>query len=275
VSGGTAIGMVSESLQDLLLGEWSLEPEPIVTILRPDETADDRRVNLFLYRVTENAFLKNRDWQPEHGSPDTLVPPPLSLNLSYLVTAYAPNDPHTGNATAQELLGEAMRVVHENPVVPDEYLAAGLKDAVEQLRIVHVPLPLEELSRIWGSFSPFRVSASYEVSVVEIESKDRATLAKRVRTVGAPTVSAPYAPPVVTAMAPDRGPAGTPLAFTGEHLAGWKAAVRVSGKPIVSGVELTGDSFPAQLPAKIEQGLHEVRVDVSGLFRRAFFFEVT
>jgi hypothetical protein len=166
MSAGTAIGMVSESLQDLLVGEWSLQPPLTVTILSPDEQASDRRVNLFLYKVAENPFLKNRDWQPQSGHPETLVPPPLSLNLSYLLTAYSRNDPSTGNATAQEMLGEAMRVLHDNPVMPGEFLAPGLRDAVEELRIVNVPLQLEEVTRVWGNFSPYRTSACYEVSVV-------------------------------------------------------------------------------------------------------------
>jgi uncharacterized protein DUF4255 len=274
VSAGTAIGMVSESLQDLLVGEWTLRPDLTVTILGPDETAGDRRVNLFLYKVAENPFLRNRDWELQPGSPDTVMPPPLSLNLSYLLTAYAPNDPSTGNATAQEMLGEAMRVLHENPVVPDEYLAPGLRDALEELRIVHVPLGLEELSRIWGTFSPYRTSACYEVSVVQLDAQNGKPLPKRVRTVGLPDVQAPHAPPVVTEMTPAGGPPGTTLAFSGEHLAGRQVAVRVGGQSIATEAEPGDGGFRARVPASVERGLHEVRVDVAGLFRRVFLFEV-
>lgn len=267
--------MVSESLQELLVGEWSLQPPPSVTILAPDEPAGDPRVNLFFYRVAENAFLKNRDWQLKPGSSDKLVAPPLALNLSYLLTAYAPNDVHTGNATAHEMLGEAMRVLHEHPVVPDEYLTAGLRGAVEELRVVHVPLQLEELRGIWGTFSPFRPSACYEISVVEIDSINGRPLPKRVRTVGVPDVTAPYEPPLVTGMSPQSGAAGVSVEFSGEHLAGWRAAVRVGGTQVASDVALSGDEFAVRLPATLERGLHEVRVDVSGLFRRFFLFEVT
>src|SRR5215831_20323693 len=106
MSGGTAIGMVSESLRDMLAGEMTLTPPVTITILSPDEPGSDRRVNLFLYKVDENPFLKNLDWQVRLGNANRLVPAPLSLNLAYILTAYAPSDPLTGNTTAHELLGE-------------------------------------------------------------------------------------------------------------------------------------------------------------------------
>jgi hypothetical protein len=278
MSAATAIGMVSESLREMLVGEMTLAPAVNVTILSPDEPGGDRRVNLFLYKIMENPFLRNLDWEVKPGSPNQLVPPPLSLNLSYLVTAYAPNDAQTGNATAHEILGEAMRVFYENPIVPDDYLVAGLDDAREHVRVVQNTLDLEELSRVWSTFTqPFRLSVLYEVSVVQIDmlsDRERA-MANRVRTIGVPDVQAPFHPPTVETMTPISGPAGTVVTFQGQHLTGWRAYLRVTGITVLNGAELTGDSFTATIPATLTPGFHELRVDVSGLFRRVFFFEVT
>lgn len=47
MSASTAIGMVSESLRNLLVGEMTLSPPVNVTILAPDESGGDRRINLF------------------------------------------------------------------------------------------------------------------------------------------------------------------------------------------------------------------------------------
>ena len=69
MSASTAIGMVSESLRNLLVEEMTLTPPVAVTILAPDETGGDRRINLFLYRMLENATLKNLDWQVKRGNP--------------------------------------------------------------------------------------------------------------------------------------------------------------------------------------------------------------
>jgi hypothetical protein len=278
MSAGTAIGMVSESLRDMLAGEMALTPPVNITILGPDEPAGDRRINLFLYKVAENPFLKNQDWQVRPGSPGRLAPPPLSLNLSYLLTAYAPNDALAGNATSHAMLGEAMRVLHENPVVPHDYLVTGLEAAREEIRIMSAPLDLEDMSRIWSTFSqPYRTSSPYVVSVVQLDAlpESERDLPQRVRTVGVPDVLAPFAPPVVTTMTPTTAPAGTPVTFTGEHLAGWRADVRVTGGVVVQGLELTGDSFTATIPTAAEPGFHPVKVAISGLFRRMFFVEVT
>ena len=135
MSASTAIGMVSASLRNLLVGEMRLTPAVDVTVLAPDETSAARRVNVFLYKITDNPFLKNQDWTVRPGNPPSLVDAALALNLFYLLTPYAPNDAVTGNANAHQLLGEAMRVLHENSVVPVRYLEPGLVSAREGLQI--------------------------------------------------------------------------------------------------------------------------------------------
>ncbi|MGH9894084.1 MAG: DUF4255 domain-containing protein, partial [bacterium] len=182
-----AIGMVSESLRNLLVGKMALTPSVAVTILAPDETGGDRRINLFLYRILENATLKNLDWQVQRGNPSLIVSPPLSLNLHYLMTPYAQNDPLTGNATAHEILGEAMRVFHEHAVVPQDVLMPGLRNAREEIKIMLNPLDPDELDEVWSTFShPFRLSVMYEVSVVQLELLSERPMSKRVQRTGVP-----------------------------------------------------------------------------------------
>ncbi len=274
----TAVGMVSESLRNLLVGGMFVKPAVPVTILAPDESGGDRRINLFLYKVHENAALKNMDWQVKRGEPDRLVPPPLSLNLFYLMTAYAPNDPQTGNSTAHEIFGDAMRVFYENAIVPQGYLVEGLKDARERVRIMLNSLDLEELSKVWSTFTqPFRLSVLYEVSVVQLDmlSESERAMAKRVRQIGVPEVSAPFSPPVVENIEPVSGRVAAVITFHGTNLSGWKAYVTMIGRLILDGKELTENKFEVAVPNDLPPGFHEIRVDISHLFRRTFFFEVT
>ncbi|GIH14152.1 DUF4255 domain-containing protein [Rugosimonospora africana] len=278
MSASTAIGMVGASLRSMLIGEMHLSPAVDVTILAPDEQGSGRRVNLFLYKLVENPFLKNQDWTVKPGNPNQLVAAPLSLSLFYLLTPYAPNDPQTGNATAHQILGEAMRVLYENAVIPPSYLDPGLAGARESLQVASTALDPEELRGIWTTFSqPFRLSVMYQVSTVQLDrsAAGQRPMPKRVRQVGVPDVRAPLDPPSVTDMSPASGPAGTVLTFTGVNLAGWHAGATFSNQTLLAGLPLAGDTFTATLPGGLLPGFYDVRVDVSGLFRRTFLFEIT
>ncbi|SCY82303.1 DUF4255 domain-containing protein [Desulfoluna spongiiphila] len=278
MSRSTAIGMVSESLRNLLLGEMSLTPEVGVTLLAPDEPGSDRRVNLFLYRVEESPSLKNLDWQPRPDDPSRLVPPPLSLHLFYLMTPRALTDPQTGNVHAHKILGEAMQVLHANPVVPATYLSEGLEKAREELTIRQVPVDLESMGSIWSTFAqPYRLSVAYEVSVVQIDmpATQERPMGKRVLRVGVPEVKAPFHPPEVTGITPMAAPAGTVVTVTGRHLAGWRAYISVMRRTIESGAPLSSDAFPVTIPADLAPGFYEMRIDISHLNRKTLFFEVT
>lgn len=278
MSASTAIGMVSTSLRNLLRGEMNRDLVEKVTILAPDEPGDNPRINLFLYKIEENPFLKNQDWGLKPGDSSKLVPPPLSLYLYYLMTPHANNDQETGNTTAHAILGEAMRVFYENPVIPENYLVDELQNSREQLRIVNNTMDPEELSRIWGTFGePYRLSVLYQVSTVQLDmsSSEERSLPKRVRKIGVPDVQAPFKPPVVLDMLPGSGVAGSSVSFTGQNLAGWNATVTVGDKPALQTQPLTGDTFAASIPADLQPGFYEIRVDISSLFRRLFLFEVT
>lgn len=278
MSSSTAIGRVSESLRNLLLGEMDLTPQVPVTVLAPDELGGERRINLFLYRLRDNPQLSHGDWQVKSGSSGQLVPPPLSLSLYYLMTPYALNDVSLGNAAAHEILGEAMRVFAEFPVVPEPYLAGDLAASREEIKIYQNGLDMEELSQVWSTFSqPFRLSVLYEVSVVQLDlsAASERTLAPRVRRIGTPEVAAAYLPPVVERIEPGAGPAGTTVTFHGRHLEGRRAWVRLLRQEIAAALEVAGDSFQVTLPGGLQAGFYDLRVDVSNLFRRSFLFEVT
>ena len=282
MSSSTAIGRVGESLKELLEGEITVIDNVNVTLLAPDENASggSQRINLFLYKVQENMFLRNQDWQMKRNETAVLSPTPLSLNLFYLMTPYANSDSQTGNITAHEILGDAMRVFHENPVfdVEGDYLAEDLVTANEQVKITTSQLDLDELSKIWSTFSePFRLSVPYEVSVIQIDqaADKEKTMPQRVSEIGVPDIRAPYQPPVVHTMIPQNGIAGSTITFSGKYLQGWRAYVSIGRRIIVSGQEITGDSFDIDIPADLAAGFHKIRVDVSRLFRMTFIFEVT
>ncbi len=186
----TAIRGVTLSLKTLLDDRINASPDGFglsatITISRPDVTqsVQGNRLNLYLYEVLENHCLANQE-DPRVGTTRDYGKPPLSLNLRYLLTAYATAD--TDETEAHRVLGAAMRVLHENAILlpsllqtpvapppppPPPILDTSLLDALEHIRISLLPLTSDELSKIWtGAKESMRLSVAYEVTVVQIES---------------------------------------------------------------------------------------------------------
>jgi hypothetical protein len=273
MSTSDAIGLVGLSLKKFLQDHTTLE----VTLLDPDKADDDKKINLFLYKIAENPAFRNQEWQVSRDDPDLLVPPPISVNLYYILTAYSPTDGESGNTGAHKMFGEAIKAFHEHPVLPEEFIEDDLKGAVEQIKIMLCSPDMDELTKVWGTFSkPFRLSAVYEVSVVQLDmGRDQAKpMPPRVRRTGVPRVTAGYTPPVVTAITPASASPGDSVAFQGENLAGWYAYVTILDYGYRTADPLTGNQFTYTLPADIPLGFFEIQVDISHLFRRTFLLEI-
>jgi hypothetical protein len=193
----TAIAGVSYTIRDLLKDR--MEGAVDVTFAPPDKQITDKsgkRLNLYLYLVTENGFLKNQEI-PGHGNPGAFGRPPLSLNLYFLMTAYGANETEdSADFEAQQVLGDAMRVLHDFSIVTDSLeitrasvgtvgsplLNKPLIGEFEHLRITLQPLSLEDITKIWTAMpqASFRRSVAYEVSVVQIESQAKRRFPKLV-----------------------------------------------------------------------------------------------
>jgi hypothetical protein len=266
------IGLISESLRKLLEAEM---PSTKVTLLSPADTSPHRtRINLFLYRVTPNAFLNNRDWFSKPGAPSQLLHPPIAVNLYYLLTAYAPLHDETGLADAHGLMAEAMRALHEHAIIPQASLENGLKQG--EVKVTLHATDVEELSKIWTALNKeYRVSAVYEVAYAEIAARRERQLPPRVEVVDLDVVATSQRP-VVLGMQPRAGAIGTVLQFTGEDLRGWKATVRIGREFALQEQPPASDvAFSAPVPAGLAPGVYEVVADVGGLTQFRGTFEVT
>jgi hypothetical protein len=153
-----------------------------ITTLPPDQARPDNlrnRVNLYLYHTEYDPAWRNTDL-PRRGRPGEVLPPVLPLNLHYLVTVYAEND---NELIGQVLLGTAMRVLHDHPVLSRSEIETALAEAeldaqVERVRVTALPFKIEDLTAIWSGFqSEYRLSAGYKVGVLLIESSQAARAA--------------------------------------------------------------------------------------------------
>ena len=168
MSSSSVISDVTQTLEALLVDGQLPKSSFEVSLKSPaDEKVSPSmkpKVNLFLFRVSENPFAKNQDWQPV--TPDTLRRPPLALNLSYVLTPYAED-----KLDEQRVFGEALRVLYENSVVPAAALRGGLENTAEELKVDLCHLSMEQQTQVWNALGqPYRLSACYEVRMVLIDS---------------------------------------------------------------------------------------------------------
>jgi Pvc16 N-terminal domain len=165
-----------------------------VSVSAPDRVvpvtgAETSQINLFLYLVTPNAGWRNEGLPSRDLSGRTrLTNSPLALDLHYLLSVYSGGDLH-----AEILLGYAMQLLHETPVLTREAIrtalspapdvgvtlpsalralaASGLEDQVEMIKLTPQYLNTEEMSKLWTAMQThFRPTAAYTASVVLIEA---------------------------------------------------------------------------------------------------------
>jgi hypothetical protein len=166
--------MQSDStISKIIIGEKQISFEPPFKLLE-DSNPKENCLSLYLYRVVENGEMKNRPLEPKDNNLHRY--PPLSLNLSYLVT------PLTNSAeNDHKLLGKTMQIFYDNAIVKGSPLDPILQSAAEELRVILNPISMEDITKLWSAFSrPYRLSISYEIKVIYIDS-ERETEAERVR----------------------------------------------------------------------------------------------
>src|SRR6185312_11414113 len=107
-----------------------------------------------------------------------------------ILTAYHIESADLVEVTSQSLLGSAMSILYDHPILGPDEIKQALADndlylQPERVRITLQPLSLEEMSKLWMMFQTrYRISAAYEVSVVLIESKQPIKAPLPVLTIG-------------------------------------------------------------------------------------------
>jgi len=182
MSSAVAIAAVTATLRNLLAHHIAPQPhlaDTIFTVQPPDQArqaqATANQLNLFLYHTAPNPAWSNTDLQDWTRRGES-GPPPLALNLAYLLTAYG-RDNDARQPFSHLLMGHAMRLLHDNPLLGVADIRAALPDAdpgrmIERVRITHHPLTLDEITKLWTCLqTPHRLSACYQASVVLLDSE--------------------------------------------------------------------------------------------------------
>ena len=185
MSNSLAIATVTAALRNLIQKGLDKDRFAVsgakVSTRPPDEVETNKDlVNVFLYQTVINGAWRNMDI-PRRVKPGETGQPPLALNLYYLLTAYGKDNDAT-EPVSHRLLGRAMRVLHDHPVLSSDEIKAALTDndlydQVEHVRITPQPISLDDMSKLWTTFqgAKYRISTAYQVAVVLIESQRAST----------------------------------------------------------------------------------------------------
>jgi Pvc16 N-terminal domain len=167
MSASTVISDITHTLEELLKSEQQPPNSFDVSLKSPSEEIGQQRpkVNLFLYRIAEDPFARNQERQPI--GLNALEYPALWLNAFFLLTPFAEH-----KLDELSVLGEAMRVLHDNSVITRSALKGpSLEHTNEEVHVSLCQFSLEQLAQIWNALDePYRLSVCYEVRTVFIDS---------------------------------------------------------------------------------------------------------
>lgn len=269
-------------------------PDLVQSDLGTGKTAQNQ-VNLFLHQVTFNPGWRNVDhpWLAADGKTQ-LKSPPLGLDLHYLLTVYGSAD-----WQAEGLLGYALMMLHQNPVMtredirhaflelpasyPGNPLAASvsnplicplassaLADQIEMIKIIPSTLGREEMAWLWTALkADYRPTFPFQVSVVLIQPEPVLSLAfpvlhRRIRA----QVATPAQ--ILTVTPPNRQISAAPgqtVTVSGEFLSGASQVsltnARLAIQTAVAATNVTNTSLQfvvPNTPASFPAGIYSLAV---------------
>jgi hypothetical protein len=179
MSNRLAIAAATATLQDRLLATTTGEISGARVVTARPETKQGpdpgTGVNLFLYEVVANPFLRNDDLPSRNRSGALVEVPLVPLDLHYLLTFFGKDN----TLEAQRLLGAVIAELGTRPVLTADEIGrsvaardylneADLAEQFERIFLTPLHLTLEEVSRLWSVLvqQPYSLSIQYQASVV-------------------------------------------------------------------------------------------------------------
>ena len=169
---------VGQSLINVLWQQIQADPDLFALINDPtlislespaehqENSSDPALLSVYLYRITEDPYMKNRP--AVEGNGGRTRKPPMSLDLYYLITPLlkAPRD-------QQIVLGKILQILYDRSTLEGSDLAGSLATSGEVVRVVFNTVPLQEVSWVWQALeTPYRLSVTYTVRVTLLDSTE-------------------------------------------------------------------------------------------------------
>ena len=171
----SVIAELGDSLLSVLFSELNadsqisglIDSEDRISLESPADLENNNsvRLSMYLYRILEDPYMKNRF--PVDGTGGKLRKAPLTLDLCYLLT------PLFGTPREQMIvLGKTMQILYDRPILEGADLSGSLGTAGGAIRLILNSVSLEELTRVWQALEiPYRLSVCYLARVIMLDSE--------------------------------------------------------------------------------------------------------
>lgn len=168
----TALVEAGSALVELLRD--NLTPEPIgnrelIALCSPHES-ENNQLTLYLYQVEEDTQGAQSGYYQVSREVERVRP--TRYNLRFLVTAHSKAPAQLKEADQYRMVGAALQVLRDHPVIDQEYLSGSLAEQNAQVHVVLEKTTQDQLLKIWNNTSTaYKLSFVVLLTGVEIDSK--------------------------------------------------------------------------------------------------------
>ena len=168
----TALAEAGEGLV-ALLREY-LTPEPIskqelISLCSPHES-ENNQLTVYLFHIEEDQQTAAGGYVQQSRDLQRIAP--SQLNLSFLITAHSKAPAQLREADQYRMLGAAIQVLKDHPLLERPHLTGSLADTNAALRLSVERPNFEQMTKIWNNTAkPYKLSIVCKVSGVLLDSK--------------------------------------------------------------------------------------------------------
>jgi len=168
----TALVEAGSALVELLRDNLSPEPignREVISLCSPHES-ENNQLTVHLYQVEEDTQgVPSGYYQVDRNTQRIR---PARYNLRFLLTAHSKAPAQLKEADQYRIVGAALQVLKDHPVLDAKYLAGSLAEQGATVNLVVEKTSQDQLLKIWNNTgSPYKLSFVVLLSNVEIDSR--------------------------------------------------------------------------------------------------------
>jgi len=147
-----------------------MTPEPIASpesigLCMPQEP-EDFQLTVWIYNFEEQKGGASIGFRPDTANPEMERYSPMQIKLYLLITAHSKAPSQIRSADEYRIIGRAMQIVRDMPVVDTGYLEGSLANEESSLNLEMLKLSSDDLVKIWNNASkPVKMSFGLSVSI--------------------------------------------------------------------------------------------------------------